>query len=49
MKFSDIENVIDKHINEIIAFRRDLHEHPELGGNEIRTSSKVTEQLKNYL
>ena len=46
MKFSDIENVIDKHIDEIIAFRRDLHEHPELGGNEVRTSVKVTEQLK---
>lgn len=46
MKFSDIENVIDKHIDEIIAFRRDLHEHPELGGNEVRTSAKVTEQLK---
>lgn len=46
MKFSDIENVIDKHIDKIIAFRRDLHEHPELGGNEIRTSAKVAEQLK---
>lgn len=46
MEFSQIEKIIDKHIDEIIAFRRDLHEHPELGTFEVRTSGKVAERLK---
>ncbi len=31
---------------ELIAFRHDLHRNPEVGGQEIRTSTKVTEQLE---
>lgn len=30
----------------IIRFRRDLHAHPELGGQEYRTSRKVQEELE---
>jgi amidohydrolase len=30
-----------------IGWRRDIHEHPELGYNEIRTSSLVAEHLKS--
>lgn len=33
---------------EFIAFRRDLHAHPELGFQETRTFSKVIEKLKEY-
>lgn len=46
MNFKNIEIVIDKYINEIIEFRRDIHSHPELSGNEERTSKKVIEKLK---
>jgi len=30
---------------ELIAFRHDLHRHPELAGNERRTASKISEKL----
>jgi amidohydrolase len=33
--------------DEIIAFRRDFHRHPELGFQEFRTASIVAEYLKN--
>lgn len=46
MKFSEIEEVIDSYIDEIINFRRDLHEHPELGGSEDRTPRQVIKELK---
>lgn len=42
----NFDYLIDKHIMEIIEFRRDLHEHPELGMEEIRTSKKVAEELE---
>ncbi len=45
MKFKDIEILIDNIYPEIIQFRRDLHQYPELGGEEARTSSKILEQL----
>lgn len=31
---------------ELIAFRRDLHAHPEVGHHEFRTTQKVTERLQ---
>jgi hippurate hydrolase len=31
---------------ELMAFRRDLHAHPELGFEEVRTASKVVEALR---
>ena len=31
---------------ELIAFRRDLHQHPELSGEEVRTAGRVAEQLR---
>lgn len=46
MDFREIEKIIDKYIDEIIEFRRDIHSHPELSGNEKRTSEKVVEKLK---
>ena len=44
MDFKEIEKVIDKYIDEIIEFRRDIHSYPELSGNEKRTSEKVIEK-----
>lgn len=43
-------NIFDEALNmkdEIIAIRRDLHRHPELGLEEFRTSSIVAETLKS--
>src|ERR671912_1726606 len=31
---------------QVIAWRRDLHEHPELGNREVRTSGMVATELK---
>jgi len=45
MDFKEVEKIIDKYIDEIIDFRRDIHSHPELSGNEKRTSEKVIEKL----
>jgi len=33
--------------NKMIAWRRDIHEHPELGNREFRTSALVAEHLKS--
>src|SRR5664279_587778 len=35
----------DKIEAQVIAWRRDIHEHPELGNNEIRTSGIVAKYL----
>jgi len=32
----------------VVAWRRDLHEHPELGNEETRTATKVAELLKSF-
>ncbi len=43
--------VIDKisaNTEELIAIRRDLHEHPELGMEEVRTSGVVAEHLNRW-
>ena len=33
--------------DELIAFRRDLHAHPELAGDEVRTTSVVAARLSS--
>ncbi len=33
---------------EIIETRRDIHKHPELGFNEVRTSQLIADKLKSY-
>jgi amidohydrolase len=37
----------DKIEAQVIAWRRDIHEHPELGNNEIRTSGLVAKYLES--
>ena len=39
---SDVEDLIQP----LIAFRRDIHAHPELGFSEHRTASRIVEQLR---
>lgn len=37
----------DKIESKVIAWRRDFHEHPELGNNEVRTSSIIAKHLQS--
>ncbi|MGI5997845.1 MAG: M20 metallopeptidase family protein [Lutispora sp.] len=41
-----IDALIEKNIDKVIAIRRDIHENPELGTKEYRTSAKVAEVLE---
>jgi len=43
----DLNKLISKILPEITDFRRDLHAHPELGYEEVRTAGKVLEFLKD--
>ncbi len=52
--FSQTDNVRNKIIAaadkiepKVIAWRRDIHEHPELGNNEIRTAGIIARQLQS--
>jgi len=38
--------IIGPHLADLVAIRRDLHEHPELGFEEHRTAAVVVDQLK---
>lgn len=44
--WTDIKTSINVHEREMIAFRRDLHAHPEPSGEEHRTTSQVAERLR---
>ena len=37
---------VDEYADELVAFRRDLHAHPELGHQEFRTTQRVAERLQ---
>lgn len=47
MYTSDIKELSSNIINEIVDIRRDIHKYPELGFNEHRTSSVISNYLKN--
>ena len=40
-----IKDSIKQNINDMIAFRRDLHRHPELPWEEFRTTDRIAEEL----
>lgn len=42
-----INAAADKIESKTIAWRRDLHEHPELGNNEVRTAKLVADHLRS--
>ena len=44
---SPLKFITDRH-GPLTALRRDLHAHPELAFNEIRTAGLVAERLKSY-
>lgn len=41
-----LDAFLDSHLEELIAFRRELHAHPELSGDEHETTSRVAERLR---
>ena len=45
--FDEISRVVTEHEDELIEFRRDLHQHPELGRAEVRTTRLVAERLES--
>src|SRR6186997_1963504 len=42
-----ISNAADKIESKCIAWRRDIHEHPELGNNEHRTAKLIADHLRS--
>lgn len=42
-----VDAAVERVMPKVIAWRRDLHEHPELSNREVRTSGIVAEQLKS--
>jgi len=42
----DVDSLINKYLDEVISIRRDLHENPELGMQEFRTSKIVANELE---
>jgi len=41
-----IESLVDEHTPELLAFRRDLHAHPELSWSEARTTERIAARLE---
>lgn len=42
-----IGKAVDKIESKVIAWRRDIHEHPELGNNEVRTADIIAKHLQS--
>ncbi|WP_297224335.1 M20 family metallopeptidase [Gilliamella sp.] len=41
----NIKTLIKQNVSEMVAFRRDLHKHPELPWEEFRTTDRIAEEL----
>ncbi|MER7073778.1 amidohydrolase [Terrabacter sp. NPDC000476] len=46
LPFDAISRSVEEHLPELVAIRRDLHTHPELGRGEVRTTAIVAERLE---
>ena len=42
---ADIDRVAQETMPLVVAWRRDFHQHPELGNREVRTAQRVAEHL----
>ncbi|MFA9380400.1 MAG: M20 family metallopeptidase [Acetanaerobacterium sp.] len=45
---SSIKTAADQCFDEIVAIRRDIHRHPEVGRTEVRTSALIRKKLGEY-
>jgi amidohydrolase len=43
---AEVDRRVREAVPHIVAWRRDFHQHPELGNREVRTAGKVAEHLK---
>ena len=43
-----IKERVEEYFPEIVEIRRDIHRHPEIGRNEVRTSALIREKLEEY-
>ena len=44
--FSRVQQLVRDHTGELVAVRRDLHAHPEIGNTEVRTTRVLRERLQ---
>ncbi|HEY6409715.1 MAG TPA: amidohydrolase [Ktedonobacteraceae bacterium] len=47
VEFDQLKSDIDELVPDMVALRRDLHEHPELAFEEVRTSGIVAQRLRS--
>ncbi|CAN5491705.1 hypothetical protein BH11BAC5_BH11BAC5_54190 [soil metagenome] len=43
----EADNAADKIEQKVIGWRRDIHEHPELGNHEVRTAALIAKHLQS--
>ena len=48
MESDDVQERIARHLPDLVAVRRDIHAHPELGMEETRTAALVAERLRSW-
>lgn len=46
LPLAELNAAVDKHVEQTVALRRRLHEHPELGFEEVQTAAAVAELLE---
>jgi amidohydrolase len=44
---SEIDRRVPTVMSKVVAWRRDIHEHPELGNREVRTAKIIADHLKS--
>src|SRR3954453_1789994 len=42
----DLAALLGPYADDIVAFRRDLHAHPETGHHEVRTTARIADRLR---
>mgnify|MGYP000891448385 CR=1 FL=1 len=46
VNYAAIDAAADRILPKVVAWRRDFHEHPELGNSEVRTAKIVADELR---